>query len=228
MALVLRYVSIAHLTMLRVLSGPHEPTQHLAQHFHVPDMNDLSFPPRHTPHRTQYCHLSCNTWRNRWLTWKSDALNNQVFTEPTISSYAQHKCRLEGVGEGCSTFVADLVLQDEKSSKRRVCFMKIARVHHGVARTGKVQVHQNHFHQKKFFHQNQLSSKTTFIKNHFHRKPLSSKTTFIKNHFHPKPLSSKTTFIQNHFHQKPLSSKTTFIRNHFHQKKWNERVGQST
>ena len=66
---------------------------------------------------------------------KKDVLNNKVFTEAKISSYAQQKCRLEGVGEGCSTFVADLVLQDEKSSKRRVCLMKIARVHHGVART---------------------------------------------------------------------------------------------
>ena len=78
---------------------------------------------------------------------------------------------------------------------------------------GKVQVHQNHFHQKKFF-----------IKNHFHQKPLSSKNhfhqnaTFIENHFHQKPPSSKTTFIKNHFHQRPLSSKTTFIRDHFHQK----------
>ena len=86
-------------------------------------------------------------------------------------------------------------------------------------RDGKVQVHQNHFHQKNFFikihiHQKPLSSKTTFIKNHFHQKPLSSKTNFIKkpisskNHFHQKPISSKTSFIKNHFHQKPLSSKT--------------------
>ena len=87
----------------------------------------------------------------------------------------------------------------------------------GVA--GKVQVHQNHFHQ------NPLSSKSTFIKNHFHQKPLSSKTTFIKNHFHQKtnfikkPLSSKC-----HFHQKPLSSKTTFIKNHFHQKPFSSKT----
>ena len=78
--------------------------------------------------------------------------------------------------------------------------------------TGKVQVHQNHFHQKKFFikihfHQKPLSSKTTFIKNHFHQK-----TTFIKNQFHQRPISSETTFIKNHFHQKPISSKTNFIR----------------
>ena len=78
---------------------------------------------------------------------------------------------------------------------------------------GKVQVHQNHFHQKKIFHQNPHSSKTTFIKNHFHQKPLSS-----KNHFHQKPVSSKTSFIKDHFHQRPLSSETNFIRNHFHQK----------
>ena len=74
--------------------------------------------------------------------------------------------------------------------------------------SGKVQVHQNHFHQKIFF-----------IKNHFHQKPFSSKTTFIKNHFHQKPISSKTNFItifiKNHFHQKPISSKTNFIRDHF-------------
>ena len=88
---------------------------------------------------------------------------------------------------------------------------------------GKVQVHQNHFHQKKIFiknhfHQKPLSSKTNFIKKplsskcHFHQKPLSSKTIFIKNHFHQKPISSETTFIKNHFHQKPISSKTNFIR----------------
>ena len=73
---------------------------------------------------------------------------------------------------------------------------------------GKVQVHQNHFHQKNFFiikiyfHQKPLSSKTSFIK----------KTTFIKNQFHQRPLSSKTTFIKNQFHQKPFSSETIFIR----------------
>ena len=66
---------------------------------------------------------------------------------------------------------------------------------------GEAQVHQNHFHQKKFF-----------IKNHLHQKPLTSKTTYIKNHSH------QTTFIKNHFHQKPLSSKTNFIKNQFHQK----------
>ena len=110
----------------------------------------------------------------------------------------------------------------------------------------KVQVHQNHLHQKKIFiknhfHQKPLSSKTTFIKNHFHQKPLSSKTTFIKMplsskchfhqnatfikmplsskcHFHQKPFSSKTNFIKNQFHQKPISSKTNFIKNQFHQK----------
>ena len=77
---------------------------------------------------------------------------------------------------------------------------------HTISVNGKVQVHQNHFHQKKF------SSKSTFIKNHLHQKPLSPKTNFIKKplsskcHFHQKPLSSKTTFIKNHFHQKPLSS----------------------
>ena len=75
----------------------------------------------------------------------------------------------------------------------------------GLPREARVQVHQNHFHQKKIF-----------IKNHFHQKPFSSKTIFIKNHFHQnhfhqKPLSSKTTFIKNHFHQKPFSSKTIFI-----------------
>ena len=94
---------------------------------------------------------------------------------------------------------------------------------------GKVQVHQNHFHQKKIFikihiHQKPLSSKTNFIKNQFHqkttfiKKPLSSKTNFIKNHFHQKPFSSKTNFIKNQFHQRPLSSKTNFIRDQFHQK----------
>ena len=99
---------------------------------------------------------------------------------------------------------------------------------HKLAENGKVQVHQNHFHQKKIFikihfHQKPLSSKTTFIKNQFHQKttfikmPLSSKTTFIKNHFHQKPISSKTNFIKNQFHQKPFSSKTNFIKNQFHQ-----------
>ena len=44
----------------------------------------------------------------------------------------------------------------------------------------KKQVHQNHFHQKKF-HQNPLSSKNNFIKNQLHQK-----NTFIK-----KPLSSQ-------------------------------------
>ena len=94
---------------------------------------------------------------------------------------------------------------------------------------GKVQVHQNHFHQKKIFikihfHQKPLSSKTTFIKNQFHQNatfikmPLSSKSTFIKNHFHQKPFSSKTNFIKNQFHQRPISSKTIFIKNQFHQK----------
>ena len=83
------------------------------------------------------------------------------------------------------------------------------------SKCGKIQVHQNHFHQKKIFikihiHQKPLSSKTTFIKNQFHqkttfiKKPLSSKTSFIKDHFH-----QKTTFIRNHFHQKPFSSETT-------------------
>ena len=75
---------------------------------------------------------------------------------------------------------------------------------------GKVQVHQE-----------PLSSKSTFIKNHFHQKPLSSKTNFIKMplsskcHFHQKPLSSKTIFIKSQFHQRPLSSKTIFIKNQF-------------
>ena len=79
---------------------------------------------------------------------------------------------------------------------------------------GKVQVHQNHFHQKKI-----SSSKTTFIKNHFHQKPISSKNQFHqKTTFIKKPLSSKTSFIKDHFHQKPISSETNFIRNHFHQK----------
>ena len=75
------------------------------------------------------------------------------------------------------------------------------------ASTSKVQVHQNHFHQKKFFIKMPLSSKC-----HFHQKPFSSKTIFIKNQFHQKPISSETTFIKNHFHQKPISSKTNFIR----------------
>ena len=47
---------------------------------------------------------------------------------------------------------------------------------------GKVQFHQNHFHQKK-----------NFIKNQFHEKSVSSKITFIK-----KTLSSKNHFHQNH------------------------------
>ena len=85
--------------------------------------------------------------------------------------------------------------------------------------TGKVQVHQNHFHQKIFSLKIHFHQKTTFIKkprsskNHVHQK-----TTFIKNHFHQRPLSSKTNFIRNQFHQKPFSSETIFIRNHFHQK----------
>ena len=100
-------------------------------------------------------------------------------------------------------------------SSRRVtwnCFESCCR-QLGWVSFGKVQVHQNHFHQKKIF-----------IKIHFHQKPLSSKTTFITNQFHQKttfikmPLSSKTIFIKNHFHQRPLSSKTIFIKNQFHQK----------
>ena len=47
MALLLRHVSIAHLTMLRVLSRPHEPRQYLAQHFHVPRLVFST-----TPHAT--------------------------------------------------------------------------------------------------------------------------------------------------------------------------------
>ena len=57
MALLLRHVGIVHLTMLRVLSGPQEPKQYLEQGFHVPEMNGLSSPPRHTLHRTQHCRL---------------------------------------------------------------------------------------------------------------------------------------------------------------------------
>ena len=49
-----------------------------------------------------------------------------------------------------------------------------------VSELGKVQFHQNHFHQKK-----------NFIKNHFHQKPLSS-----KNHFHQEPFSSETIFVR--------------------------------
>ena len=89
---------------------------------------------------------------------------------------------------------------------------------HARTPRGKVQIHQNHFHQKNFFikihfHQKTLPSKTNFIKKppsskcHFHQN-----ATFIKNHFHQKPFSSKTIFIKNHFHQKPISSKTNFIR----------------
>ena len=55
----------------------------------------------------------------------------------------------------------------------------------------KVQVHQNHFHQKKFFIKKPLSSKC-----HFHQKPSSSKTNFTRDHFHQKPISSKTNFIR--------------------------------
>ena len=134
MALLLRHVSIVHLTMLRVLSGPHEPRKYFEQGFHVPQMNGLS-PPRHTPHWTQYCHLSCSTWKSMAHTEKMKHSTTKVFTKAKIQSYAQHKRRLEGVGEGCSTFDADLVVADVQISKRRVGLVKIADVHHGVART---------------------------------------------------------------------------------------------
>ena len=102
-------------------------------------------------------------------------------------------------------------MQDEELSHHAEleCFSFCAVKHspRNTCTAGKVQVHQNHFHQKKFFIKMPLSSKC-----HFHQKPLSSKTTFIKNHFHQKPFSSETTFIKNHFHQKPISSKTNFIR----------------
>ena len=63
-----------------------------------------------------------------------DALTNNLFTEATISSYAQHECRLEGVGEGCSTFVADLVGLDVQIGERRVGLVETAHAHHEVAR----------------------------------------------------------------------------------------------
>ena len=108
-----------------------------------------------------------------------------------------------GVAAGPSGMTLDhlfLLLESEADSQ---LFAQVVVVCRQCPRTyGKVQVHQN-----------PLSSKTTFIKNHFHQKPLSSKTIFIKNHFHQKPISSKTNFIiKNHFHQKPISSKTNFIR----------------
>ena len=107
--------------------------------------------------------------------------------------------------------------------QRRAVVMRTVPILRGPFRNalriaGKVQVHQNHFHQKNIF-----------IKIHIHRKPLSSKTTLIKNQFHQKtnfikkPLSSKTTFIKDHFHQKPLSSKTNFIKNQFHQNHFHQK-----
>ena len=54
---------------------------------------------------------------------------------------------------------------------------------------GKVQVHQNHFHQKNFF-----------IKIHFHQKPLSSKTNFIKNQFHQKPIFIRALPVRGTHH----------------------------
>ena len=81
-----------------------------------------------------------------------------------------------------------------KSSKRfekydSLCLRNVKRV--SGKRKGKIQVHQNHFHQTIQFHQNPLSSKTNFIKIQFHQKPISSKNSSIKNHFHQKPFSSQ-------------------------------------
>ena len=58
---------------------------------------------------------------------------------------------------------------------------------------------------QKQLHQNTISSKTTFIKNHFHQIA----------HFHQKTNSSKTVFIQNHVRQKTFSSKNTSPKNPF-------------
>ena len=70
---------------------------------------------------------------------------------------------------------------------------------------GKIQVHENHFHEKIQFHHNPLSSKTNFIKIQVHQNPIPSVSS---KQFHQNPISSIWT----------LSSKNTFINNHFHHK----------
>ena len=127
-----------------------------------------------------------------------------------------------------STFVS--VGKNSRSIAVVVMSVGCSAAHSNIISDGKVQVHQNHFHQKKFFikihfHQKPLSSKTTFIKNQFHQKPISSKKQFHQNAtFIKMPLSSKTTFIKNHFHQRPISSETNFIRDHFHQKPFSSKT----
>ena len=86
----------------------------------------------------------------------------------------------------------------------------------------KVQIHQNHFHQKKIFIKNHFHQKTNFIKKplsskcHFHQKPLSS-----KNHFSSKTIFIKNQFHQNQFHQKPISSEHFLVRGTHHPSKNN-------
>ena len=48
---------------------------------------------------------------------------------------AEHKRRPDGLGQGCSSFVADPDRPHVQSCKRRVGLMKIAHVHRGVARS---------------------------------------------------------------------------------------------
>ena len=69
----------------------------------------------------------------------------------------------------------------------------VDQVDDGLTRV-KIQVLQNHFHQ------NPVSSKTSFIKNQFYQKTVSFKTVSSKSNF-----IHVDTFIKNHFHQKPFS-----------------------
>ena len=119
---------------------------------------------------------ACSAGSMSVLNQPPNVSSGEVFRPPTVP---RPQCQ-SGSSEGTSLQVGALFAMDgmegpEVDMVRNACKRALEAV-----RGGKVQVHQNHFHQKTFF-----------IKNQFHQRPLSSKTIFIKNQFHQKPISSE-------------------------------------